>query len=65
MADPNKFNDLSESGNVYGPLMKNVDSNTNNGRTPVNPVAQNPMSFKIETIEPKSSTKGYSGPPAA
>ena len=65
MADPNKFNNLSDSGNIYGPLMKNTDSSTNNGRTPVNPVAQNPMSFKIETIEAKGSTKGYSGPPSA
>ena len=65
MADPNKFNNLSDGGNIYGPLMKNVDSNTNNGRTPVNPVAQNPMSFKIQTNDAKGSEKGYSGPPSA
>ncbi len=65
MADPNKYNALSESGNVYGPIPKNVDSTSNNGRTPVNPIAENPMPFNLTVTENQGKSKGFSGPPEA
>ncbi len=65
MADPNKFNNLSETGNIYGPLMKNGQQESNNGRTPVNPVAQNPMPFNLTDNESDAKKKSFSGPPAA
>ena len=65
MSDPNKYNDLSNSGNIYGPLMKNGEQSSNNGRTPVNPVAQNPMPFNLSVTEDQSKSKGFSGPPDA
>ncbi len=65
MAKPDMYDDLSAQGNIYGPLVKNTQTETNNGRTPVNPVAQNPMSFNLTDNESDAKKKGFSGPPAA
>jgi hypothetical protein len=55
MANPNKYNDPSSGGNIYGDIPESPNVTGNNGRTPVNPAAQNPMSFKIETHKANAS----------
>lgn len=65
MADPNKYNDNSDTGNIYGEIPKNVQSTGNNGRTPVNPVAQNPMPFNMTVTENQGKSKSFDGPTQA
>lgn len=60
MANPNKFNDLSASGNVQGPLIKETSGDSNNGRTPVNPEAEGLQPSKVVTVKPTGSSKGFS-----
>jgi hypothetical protein len=47
----------NEKGNIFGPLEEGVQKNGNNGRTPVNPAAQNPRKFRVETFEGRSSER--------
>ncbi len=58
MADVNKYEDLSAKGNVYGPLMKNQGSTSNNGATPVNPAATNQKPVRVQTQDASYKNSG-------
>ena len=58
MADPNKYDDLSAGGNVYGPMMKAQASTSNNGATPVNPAAVNAKPVRVQTQDASYKNSG-------
>lgn len=51
-ARPDKYNDLEKTGNIYGEIPEHPKDSSNNGRTPVNPIAQNPMEFRVSNYIP-------------
>ena len=58
MADPMKYDNPSESGNVFGAIPSNPDSQKHNGRTPVNAAAESEAPI---TVLKTMNNERYSG----
>ena len=56
---PDKYNDQTAGGNIFGGIPRNVEqgASSNNGRTPVNPEADDHQEFEVHTNEGRFSTK--------